>query len=417
MVNIRKTLIIRLFWTWLALSTFTALLVYYFETERVDEKVLALAVAAEQQLSVDTLRGYNQGEVPEATIRSIAEELGRGHFAVVEIYDHQKNKIVELVGEGREVLEHALSQQAHAFPLGEEIRYEKYWVLDEFVLMVLLPLRDQAGQLQGYFEGVFVADPETVAQIQQDILYSVLIAMGVILVTTLVLYPVILSLNRELIQNSRAILRANLELLEVLGSAIAKRDSDTNIHNYRVTLYAIALGEAVGMSGEALRQLIVGAFLHDVGKIGISDNILLKPGRLTEEEFCQMQQHVNLGIDIINRSQWLIAAEGVVRCHHEKFDGSGYPLGLQGSDIPLSARVFAIVDVFDALTSRRPYKEPFPFETAMNIIQEDAGTHFDPDLVKRFTAIAREIHEILSEADEEAIITMLSDKSQHYFKI
>ncbi|MBF0254880.1 MAG: HD-GYP domain-containing protein [Gammaproteobacteria bacterium] len=416
MINIRKTLVIRLFWTWLGLSSLTAGLVYYFETERVDEKVLALAVAAEQQLSVEQLRGYNQGEVSAAQIKAIAEELGRGRFAVVEIYDRHKQKIVELVGQGREELEHALSAQAHAFPLGEEIRYEKYWVLDEFVLMVLLPLRDQAGQLQGYFEGVFVADAETVAQIQQDVLSSVLIAMGVILVTTLVLYPVILSLNRELIENSRKILRANLELLEVLGSAIAKRDSDTNIHNYRVTLYAIALGEAVAMSGEELRRLIVGAFLHDVGKIGISDNILLKPGRLSEDEFRVMQQHVNLGIDIINRSSWLAAAEDVVLCHHEKFNGSGYPRGLKGEEIPRTARVFAIVDVFDALTSRRPYKEPFPFERAMQIIQEDAGSHFDPELVARFSAFAREIHRILSEADEEAIMAMLSDKSQHYFR-
>ncbi|MEO5344673.1 MAG: hypothetical protein H7842_15400, partial [Gammaproteobacteria bacterium SHHR-1] len=142
MINIRKTLVIRLFWTWLGLSSLTAGLVYYFETERVDEKVLALAVAAEQQLSVEQLRGYNQGEVSAAQIQAIAEELGRGRFAVVEIYDRHKRKIVELVGQGREELEHALSAQAHAFPLGEEIRYEKYWVLDEFVLMVLLPLRD-----------------------------------------------------------------------------------------------------------------------------------------------------------------------------------------------------------------------------------------------------------------------------------
>ncbi|MGC9456573.1 MAG: HD-GYP domain-containing protein [Halothiobacillaceae bacterium] len=415
MLNIRKTVVIRLFWTWLVLSCLTALLVYQFETARVDEKVLALAMAAEKQFSVDTLRAYNDGEVTAAEIRVGAEDLGRGRFAVVEIYDRQKNKIVELVSEGREDLERALSQQTHGFPLSNEIRYEKYRVLDEVVLMVLLPLRDQAGALQGYFEGVFVADPETLAQIRQDVLYTVLIAMAVIAITTLVFYPVILSLNRELIQNSRAIMLANLELLEVLGSAIAKRDSDTHIHNYRVTLYAIALAEAVGMSDEALRRLIVGAFLHDVGKIGISDNILLKPGRLTEQEFDQMKTHVNLGVDIIKRSQWLNAAEEVVRCHHEKFDGSGYPQGLKGTDIPLSARVFAIVDVFDALTSRRPYKEPFSFEDAVAVIQRDAGTHFDPELVRRFIPIAREMHRTLSEADQETIVTMLNHKSLHYF--
>jgi HD-GYP domain-containing protein (c-di-GMP phosphodiesterase class II) len=203
--------------------------------------------------------------------------------------------------------------------------------------------------------------------------------------------------------------------MEVLGSAIAKRDSDTNIHNYRVTIYAIRLAEALGEHKAEVRGLIAGAFLHDVGKIGISDNILLKPGRLTEEEFDIMRTHVLLGLDIINKSNWLRGARDVVEYHHERFDGSGYLRGLKGEEIPLNARIFAVVDVFDALTSRRPYKEPFGFEEAMAILHRDRGSHFDPDVVDAMEGIAREMHQAISLASEEEVEAELNRLLQKHF--
>ena len=118
--------------------------------------------------------------------------------------------------------------------------------------------------------------------------------------------------------------------MEVLGSAIAMRDADTHLHNYRVTVYAIRLAEALGLSKPDIQRLIAGAFLHDVGKIGISDTILLKPpGRLTAQEFQVMRTHVLLGVDIIAKADWLRGARDVVEFHHEKFDGSGYMKGLK----------------------------------------------------------------------------------------
>mgnify|MGYP000885686299 FL=1 len=182
--------------------------------------------------------------------------------------------------------------------------------------------------------------------------WAVLIA---ILATSLLLYPVIVSLNRDVLRFSHQVLRGNLEMASVLGAGIAKRDSYTGDHNFRVALYAIKLGEAVG---------------------------------LTPEEFALMRTHVALGVDIIDESEWLQGAREVIEGHHEKFDGSGYLRGLKGEQIPLNARIFAIVDVFDALTSRRPYKEPMPLVAALGIIQTDAGTHFDPKLVSIFQEIA-----------------------------
>ena len=236
-----------------------------------------------------------------------------------------------------------------------------------------------------------------------------------VLATSLLLYPIITSLNRDVIRFSHEVFRGNLEMASVLGAAIAKRDSDTGDHNFRVTLYAIKLGEACGLEPVAMRQLILGAFLHDVGKIGISDNILLKPGKLTDEEFAVMRTHVELGVEIIEQSEWLQGARAVVEGHHEKFDGSGYPNGLKGDEIPLNARIFAIIDVFDALSSVRPYKAAMPLDKALGIIQKDAGTHFDPTLVVHFVKIAADLHADIGQASEAALQTRLHAQATRYF--
>lgn len=225
------------------------------------------------------------------------------------------------------------------------------------------------------------------------------------------------SINEMLqkLQYSYEILRGNIELMEVLGSAIAKRDSDTNIHNYRVTIYAIRLAEKVGLSQDEIRNIICGAFLHDVGKIGISDSILLKPGKLTEEEFEIMKAHVHMGLDIIQKSEWLKNARDVVEYHHEKFNGKGYLKGLAGTNIPISARIFAIVDVFDALTSKRPYKEPMSFEKAMSIIRQDCGSHFDREIFESFETIANDLYESVSKSSDDTVVTNLAKLVEKHF--
>jgi response regulator RpfG family c-di-GMP phosphodiesterase len=147
------------------------------------------------------------------------------------------------------------------------------------------------------------------------------------------------------------------------------------------------------LTDEFVRNVYHSAPLHDIGKIRVSDTILNKPGKLTDEEFEIMKTHTTAGAQVISHamntvsedaSGYLKEAMNLAHYHHEKWNGMGYPSGLKGEDIPLSARVMAVADVFDALVSRRCYKEPFSFEKAMEIIQKDAGTHFDPDVVKAF---------------------------------
>ncbi len=221
--------------------------------------------------------------------------------------------------------------------------------------------------------------------------------------------------NRELELLSRSLMNANIGMLEVLGSAIAKRDSDTSAHNYRVSIYSISIAKALGISDSALRSLIKGAFLHDIGKIAISDNILLKPGGLDDREYEIIKTHVLHGSEIIKAYSWLSDAFDVVLHHHEKYNGSGYPDGLKSDQIPLNARIFAIADVFDALTSKRPYKEPYSVEYALKIMRNDVGSHFDPEIFDVFTREAKSVYENIAQYNEIELENMLHAIMQDYF--
>ena len=152
-----------------------------------------------------------------------------------------------------------------------------------------------------------------------------------------------------------------------------------------------------------------------MGKIGISDNILLKPGKHTGKESRVMRTHVPLGVDILRKSEWLQNARDVVEFHHEKFDGSGYISGLKGEEIPLNARIFAITDVFDALVSKRPYKEPFDFDKAMQMLERDRGRHFDPTLLDAFKRIAHELYSQISGVDDVVVAQTLDKLVKKYF--
>ncbi len=204
--------------------------------------------------------------------------------------------------------------------------------------------------------------------------------------------------------------------MRTLVNANAKRDSDTDAHNYRVKLYAVALAEAMELPRREIADLVAGAFLHDVGKIGIPDSILLKPGKLTDDEFRIMKTHALLGIEIVEDNQWLTGAACTIRHHHERFDGTGYPDGLVGDAIPRVARIFAVVDVFDALTSERPYKKPMELADAISIIVHDSGRHFDPEVVSIFKGVAANLYDKIACADGQDLRHEMREVLGRYFK-
>ena len=189
------------------------------------------------------------------------------------------------------------------------------------------------------------------------------------------------------------------ETLMRLARAGEHKDYDTAMHLQRMSLYSRALAEAIGLSEEEAEVIELSAPLHDIGKIGIPDSILLKKGPLDDQELKMMRKHPLIGYEILQNSpsKYLQMGGEIALAHHERFDGSGYPYGLKGKDIPLSARIVAIADVLDALTSIRPYKEAWPIEKAFNYINDESGKHFDPELVNVMLSIRKSVEKIHDE--------------------
>jgi HD-GYP domain-containing protein (c-di-GMP phosphodiesterase class II) len=281
----------------------------------------------------------------------------------------------------------------------------------------MVPLAGADGKAVGWFEGIYRLSPETLNGVQTDIMRILALTMGTVLMTVIALYPLMSSLQGHIVAAARELLRANIDTLKVLGNAIAKRDSDTNAHNYRVTIYAVRIAEAMGLSEAAVRSLIKGSFLHDVGKIAIPDAILLKPGKLDDGEFSEMKTHVVHGLDIIAASGWLKDAADVVGGHHEKVDGTGYPHGIGGDGIPLAARIFAIADVFDALTSERPYKKPMPVDRTMAILEEGRGRHFDARVLDAFRTIMPQVHDEVGRRGDGEVEAVAGELLGRYFRV
>ncbi len=171
------------------------------------------------------------------------------------------------------------------------------------------------------------------------------------------------------------------DTLEALGAALDLRDNETAGHSHRVTRYCLELAKRMGCSGEELKHIERGAYLHDIGKIGTPDAILLKPGKLTSEEREIMQQHARVGYELVSRIEFLHEAAEIVHSHQERFDGDGYPRRLAGEAIPLGARIFAVADTFDAMTSNRPYRQALPLADALKEITSQSGRQFDPQVV------------------------------------
>lgn len=181
------------------------------------------------------------------------------------------------------------------------------------------------------------------------------------------------------------------DTLQSLGAAIDLRDNETEGHSQRVCRYSLEIARAMGWQNKQLGTLARGAYLHDIGKLGVPDGILLKRGPLTLEERKIMQRHAQIGFDLVKDIPFLADATDVVLMHHERFDGTGYPQGLRGEAIPMSARIFAIADTLDAITSERPYQRASSFESAREIIRRHSRTAFDPQVVNIFLNIREDV--------------------------
>ena len=418
MNQMKRKAAVRIAMVTLTMAALASPLAWYVSRENAEEEVVALAQEEARRVLLREQALRLDGDQARAHAELAARQLAGGLFDIAEIYGPDGHKLAETVTEQGEKVEAMLPK--HGAPRYAKAFYERLTLeTGQQVLRVFVPLREatQSGPVTGYFEGVRVLPQWQTDQIFSDALVVGLMVCLASLVCGAAMYPVVVHLAGENEQKAREVLESHIAMMEALGRAIAKRDSDTGAHNYRVAWVSAILGEALGLKGAAMQSLILGSFLHDAGKIGVPDAILLKPGRLDDEEMRTMRTHVQQGEEIVTGAGWLDGARDVVACHHEKWDGTGYPRGLAADAIPLAARIFAVADVFDALSSRRPYKEPLPHGQVVRILQEGRGSHFDPAVLDVFLQLAATLRRTLDGQDEEAVKALMESMVVRHFDI
>lgn len=402
------------------LASLASPVAWLVERENAEAGIVSLAIEESNRL----LHHFNAIDLSGPEAREHATEaantISGGLFDIAEIYDPQGRKLAESMTPKGAALELELPE--HSTPNYRAASYKSLKLPgDVWVLRVFIPLRQSANEvtqpITGYFEGVRVVPTWQREQLFANALTSALLAGLASLLCGLALYPVMLHLAAENVRKAHALLDSHLSIIEALGRAIAKRDSDTGSHNYRVAWSAARIAEGMGFQGRAMQALMAGSFLHDIGKIGIPDAILLKPGQLDDAEMAIMRTHVTQGVEIVQGMGWFEGASAVVASHHEKWNGSGYPQQLAGTNIPLAARIFAVADVFDALCSRRPYKEPMTFEAAMAILKRDTGSHFDPAVMAVFRPLARSTFDRLNGISEHEARQLLSERMRLHIEL
>lgn len=366
---------------------------YEVEVQRVEQAALDHAAKGAQHFDSALVQIVFDAKSPEKHV-VLERLLDRSRFVGIRVFGPDKAPIYETWADIPPVLIDTVRFGQHQHDWPGPGQSHRNWIdaAGERMIQIVLPISKKDGNLAGYLECIDRIDGATLQAQREQVRNGALTASMAVAVTTLLLYPLLLAMLRQSADRSRRLLDSNLSLLRSLGNAIAKRDSDTDAHNYRVTFYAVALAEALKVPKRDISDLVVGAFLHDVGKIGIPDRILLKPGKLTTDEFAIMKTHALLGIEIVADNPWLAGAALTIRHHHERFDGSGYPDGLVGDTIPRTARIFSVVDVFDALTSERPYKKAMSLAEALAIIDGDSGRQFDPEVVQTFMEISPNLY-------------------------
>ena len=265
----------------------------------------------------------------------------------------------------------------NGFEVCRRIRSEKG--LAEVPILFLTALDDRQSLLNGLEAGAddFISKPFDRYELRARLLG----------ITRLNRYRKLMVERKNLEEAHKQLLSAYDETIEGWSRAMDLRDKETEGHSQRVTDLTMKLASTFGISKEEMVHVRRGALLHDMGKLGIPDSILLKSSQLTDEEWAFMRQHPQLAYDMLYPIEYLRPALDIPYCHHEKWDGTGYPRGLQGEQIPLVARIFAVVDVWDALTSDRPYRKAWEQEKVFKHIKEQSGKHFDPLVVNAFLEI------------------------------
>jgi putative nucleotidyltransferase with HDIG domain len=399
---------------------------------RLSQSIQETAIDAAVQTAQDTLQARLIAQVPRQQLKwAMVDEGTRTAFEKAlasGVLSHRTVRVKVWDERGRVIYSSEKSIIGKSFPIKDELKRAIEGktaaevssltsaenrgdrALDSKLLEVYLPIRyPHDPHVYGVFE-IYQRYAPVASQIDRtERMVTINLSAG-LLVLYLLLFGIVRSGSRTIARQQRTLLRYTGELEESYNQTIASlaaaldvRDSSTEEHSLRVTELSVALATWLGWDAEAVRAVERGALLHDVGKIGISDTILLKPGPLTDEEWEVMCRHPVIGYDMLRSISFLDPALAIVRHHHERWDGTGYPDRLAGEDIPESARLFAVVDAYDAITADRPYRRGSPHSIAIEIILHDAGTHFDPSMAAAFADMMQERSKLVEQVHLVAV--------------
>lgn len=361
-----------------------------------------------------TVAGQTDASQVETNSRANEEELTANIHAAFDPYGIRQ---IRFMGQGAQVwFSYSPANIGLALTGHDRVRFDR--VMDEgsmltakktTVLNLWIPIRSAEGTLIGVAEVSkdWSAQSAKIFKISLTIVLLVAAGMTILFFSLRHIFlrssRVIESQNKELSDMLDRVHRTYDESLQAMSSALDSRDNETQGHSLRVTAYAWLLGKQMGIEGEELEMLYRGALLHDVGKIGIPDAILRKEGPLDEMEWAIMRTHVNMGVRMLAHIEFLGPALDVVRYHHERWDGLGYPDGLSGEQIPICARIFAVCDTYDAITSDRPYRASKSHETALAELSRFAGSQFCPAVVEAFMKLPPDTLQRVREMSQQDI--------------
>ncbi|BBO80920.1 hypothetical protein DSCO28_14860 [Desulfosarcina ovata subsp. sediminis] len=416
--NLVTNFVFRMMISGLLLSIFWGGVVYIYQTHQVKKELFQQLEKASRNLISGQSVPLNKMDtrVFNKIIEISARQLTDFRIVMLDLYDVGHLSIFHY-DNGSEDIKAVEGQKTKlkATPFSDQNEHLMFKFKDEFYFQVFSPIHDDQ-QFLGYVDILVAVGPKILHQFRKALIIALFHAIGTISTMTLVLFPLIHSSYRKLRRNSRELLKSNLYTIKALGNAIAKRDSETGEHNHRVTYFSLCLAEQLHLSNQSMQSLIKGAFLHDIGKIGIRDNILLKPSSLSNDEFTIMKTHVEQGVQIVNDIPWLRDSIDVIRFHHEKYDGSGYPMGIIGEQIPIVARIFSMVDVFDALNSKRPYKHAMSYVDTIEILKQNQK-QFDPLVFAAFLEISESQYKDAAVMVKPELEICLAEKIHKYFDI
>ena len=411
-----KQLLRRLVLSTIVVSILAGGITLAFQMQQLENYIKSVATTSSNNKMKSFIEQYREACANQDTQQPIMN-LDHTGFVSVKVFDKNKKLLFNKTSKQYDKITQEIKAIDHHISYEDKesrLKFIHNHIENRFYVKLLEPTTLNNNE-KGYIQVLYRVSDEESQKAYMGIFYNVLLAIFIVILLSAMLFPIIIFLNRKLLQRTQSLSDANLQIMAVLGAAISKRDNETNSHNYRVTLYALAIGESLGLDDTQMAALLKGSFLHDVGKIGISDNILLKPDSLSDDEYTQMKKHVLYGQEIIARSPWLSDASDVLTYHHEKYDGTGYMKGLKGEEIPLNARIFAIVDVFDALTSSRPYKDAYSYDKSIQMLKEKSGTHFDPTLLALFIKISKDIYaDIGGREDEKWLLKKVLPYTERY---